>query len=75
MYTIKESLRFVFELENITTQERLRDWCGGEKQGLKKLYALVERLSPEDYRRLKKPNATVRNNLQPILRGYKRFIC
>jgi len=73
MYTIKESLLFVFKNQNITTQERLHEWCDFEKQKLKRLYELIERLSPEHYRRLRKPDAVVRNNLQPILHGYKNF--
>jgi hypothetical protein len=72
MTTIQNSLKFIFEEENIRSQDDLHRWCDDPIK-LSKLYRYIAHLSPEHYARLQQPNSTIRAFMQPLLTGYRRF--
>ena len=70
MTTIQNSLKFIFEEENIQSKANLDNWCGAA--GRKKLYGYIARLSPVHYARLQKPDKTICGIYQTLLTGFKR---
>ena len=69
MTSIKTSVDFILDQENIKTRKELDIWCGNK--GRKKLYNYVQIMCPETWNKLKEPHAGVRAYYESRLVGYK----
>jgi hypothetical protein len=68
---IKSAIQFIVSIENLRTRQDLDTWCGD--MGKKKIYLYVQRLAPQQWEKISKPENSVRAYYQKMLTGYKIF--
>ena len=66
---LKDAVQFILSIENLRSKADLEHWCGD--MGKKKLYLYVERLTPDDWNRIRTPRESIRFYYQQMLTGYK----
>ena len=68
IYTIKEALKIILEIAKFSSKYEFK-----KNMGYPDMYRYVKMLAPENYLRIKNPEASIRYQTQKMLSGYKRY--